>query len=527
MKVNLHARLNWRTPFFGVIFLFLTACGGGGGGGDTAESGGPEISSEPGSDEPAQDTGNIASLQRDSTYGLDPGDGISLVTPSPPNLFSFQGNDAVLLPDSGKLLVAGTVYDESAEEYRMAVWCLNENGSLDVSFGGDYNSDGVPDGFYLHYSESGGNGITVDAGGKILVAGWIHDRDFDRVGAVWRLKADGSMDTSFRGFLTPVAGVALYDEDDDGDGQPDGRSEAMAIQERLDGRLVIAGRGTKAGTADASMMVWKLVEKEQNLPLGSKNVYWGLDDSFAGNGRYEYRQAEDDAESHGYALAVTATTKIFVAGEVMSDRGRFDMALWCLEDSGSLCADFAGAGGGGVITHDNAAGGNGYDGARALWLDRRSGDLIVGGYSSGRALQALEAALWKYRRDGESWYLDATFGGDADGDGTADGYLVFGDPDESWNDEILDLDVDASGRIAAAGRRGVFGGRQQLLWLVDPSGKLLTENVVTAFEMKAAPILSEFRAVQFSDDGTTVAAVGSHDVKDGKVSLLSVRYLAP
>jgi uncharacterized delta-60 repeat protein len=93
---------------------------------------------------------------------------------------------ATALQPDGKILVAGTAYDEG-----FALVRYNPDGSLDVTFDGDGKAT-TNLGLGSHANGTGGNAIVRQRDGKILVVGMAHNgTDFD-IGLV-RFNLDGSL----------------------------------------------------------------------------------------------------------------------------------------------------------------------------------------------------------------------------------------------------------------------------------------------------------------------------------------------
>lgn len=91
----------------------------------------------------------------------------------------FRGDSGVTIQADGKIIVAG----HNVETSVASVLRLNADGSFDTSFG----EKGM-----VTIDDSSPDAVTVQADGKIVIAG-LHNRDFN----VTRLNADGSLDTSF------------------------------------------------------------------------------------------------------------------------------------------------------------------------------------------------------------------------------------------------------------------------------------------------------------------------------------------
>ncbi|MEX2317457.1 MAG: delta-60 repeat domain-containing protein [Pirellulales bacterium] len=144
------------------------------------------------------------------------------------------------IDDSGRFVVAG-YSDQWATGYDLAVARLNDDGTLDTSFGGDgkatvdFSSNG-------EISTDVGHSVAIDGSGRIVVAGEsdlgpgtmtkVINNDF----AVARLNDDGTLDASFSG-----DGKATIDF-----GGPLDNGYSVAID--ANGRIVVAGESYQGAT---------------------------------------------------------------------------------------------------------------------------------------------------------------------------------------------------------------------------------------------------------------------------------------
>ncbi|WP_457967062.1 type I secretion target [Pseudomonas sp. R4-84] len=143
-----------------------------------------------------------------------------------PNMGALEGYGFTLQAD-GKLLVPG--YNGE-----MVVARLNADGSLDSSFG----TDGLVDTQVAGLAAS----VTVQADGKILLAGGGEQNGSGFDFKIIRLNQDGTLDTSFGN-----AGVAVIDLTGD-------RDMARDITVLADGKILVAGQSTYFGNADFSLI---------------------------------------------------------------------------------------------------------------------------------------------------------------------------------------------------------------------------------------------------------------------------------
>jgi uncharacterized delta-60 repeat protein len=143
-----------------------------------------------------------------------------------PDIGALEGYGFTLQAD-GKLLVPG--YNGE-----MVVARLNADGSLDSSFG----TDGLADTQVAGLAAA----VTVQADGKILLAGGGEQEGSGYDFKIIRLNQDGTLDTSFGN-----AGVAVLDLTGD-------RDMARDITVLADGKILVAGQSTYFGNPDFSLI---------------------------------------------------------------------------------------------------------------------------------------------------------------------------------------------------------------------------------------------------------------------------------
>lgn len=244
----------------------------------------------------------------------------------------------IAIDGSGRILVAGTSTN-SAGNLDMVVWRLTDNGSLDMTFGGDYNGSNTPDGFVIvdgaafAGSNDFANDIQLDASGRIVVAGSSGLSDHDMV--VWRFTANGQLDTSFGvdydtsgtrdGFFKHNGATAANSHDTAGSLAIDGV-----------GRIVLAG-GSYNATSGYDMVIWRLT---------TDGV---LDTAFGGGQGYITYDRADDSDI-GRSVAIDSVGRILVAGytTVMTTTHE-DVTLWRYDTNGALDSGY---GNGGIAIYD-------------------------------------------------------------------------------------------------------------------------------------------------------------------------------
>lgn len=326
---------------------------------------------------------------------------------------------AVTIDSNGKILVAGSVEVSSNED--MIVLRFNPDGSLDSTFGGG-------DGVFTHDGAAGatgqtdyGSGIAIDANQRIVVVG---HSDSDSSGSIvlkataWRLNPNGTLDTSFNG-----VGYTAF-------GSVDTVVNSLAIDSS--NNLLLGGYGI-VGLGPEEIKLWKL------------NSNGTSDNGFGTNGVATYDGHGFSIDEAAYAIEMDSNENILVTGE-----GYGDLVLLRYTPAGVLDNTF---GVGGVVTHDDAAGGSGGDLGNDLIVDHE-GKILVAGQSGNGSNGDL--AIWKYNSDGT---LDTSF--------NSVGYMTIdaaGGP--SAHDEALSINLDETGHIIVTGLMHNGSDNDAVIWKI-------------------------------------------------------------
>ncbi|MGZ8181862.1 MAG: hypothetical protein ACXWT1_07890 [Methylobacter sp.] len=326
---------------------------------------------------------------------------------------SSSGASSVTVQANGKILVAGSSdIDSSNSDFALVRY--NSDGSLDTSFSGDGKVTTTV------YSIDHGNAVTVQADGKILVAGSSGIVIFDEIAdfAVVRYNSDGSLDTSFGG-----DGKVTTDFGDNDFG------ESVIVQ--TNGKILVAGRSSNASNDDFALVRY--------------NSDGSLDTSFSGDGK-----VTTDLGSYDRAKSVTLQTdgKILVAGSSWNGEN-FDFALVRYNSDGSLDTSFSGDGK--VTTALSLSD----DMAKSVTV-QANGKILVAGWSDSFTG---DFALVRYNSDGS---LDTGFNGD--GKVTTD----FG----SLSVAGYSVTVQADGKILVAGNSTNGSNTNFALARYNPNGSL-------------------------------------------------------
>ncbi|MCX7211794.1 MAG: Ig-like domain-containing protein [Burkholderiales bacterium] len=300
------------------------------------------------------------------------------------------GRSVVVQPD-GKILMAGYLSNGSDSDYSLIR--LSADGSLDTSFDGDGKLI-LPVGSSLDYGQS----VTVQADGKILVAGYsLNSGTYDF--SLIRLNSDGSTDSAFGSGGKLVVPV----------GSSNDVSYSVVVQP--DGKILIAGASYNGTDLDFSLI--------------RVNADGSLDTSFDGDGKLvlPIGSSNDVASS----LTVQPDGKILVAGT--SSGTNSDFSVIRLNADGVLDSAF-GTGGKLIVPV-----GSGEDAAYSLTL-QPDGKILVAGYSFNGTDN--DFSLIRLTADG---WLDGSFG--------SGGRLLI--PLGSGQDETRSLTLQPDGKILVAG----------------------------------------------------------------------------
>ncbi|MFW8626887.1 delta-60 repeat domain-containing protein [Deinococcus sp. ME38] len=304
---------------------------------------------------------------------------------------------ALSLDAQGRILVAGSTYT-GTQGWNFALARYTASGTLDPTFGtgGKVTTD-------FAGSLDFGFALSLDAQGRILVAGYTYTGTQGNNFALARYTASGALDPAFG-----TGGKVTTDFAGSNDG-------GFALSLDAQGRILVAGYAD-TGT------------QGNNFALARYTTSGALDATFGTGGKV----ITDFAGSSdlGFALSLDAQGRILVAGRANTGTQSDNFALARYTTNGALDPTF---GTGGKVATDFAGSS---DEGRALSLDAQ-GRILVAGYTY-TGTQSYNFALARYTASGA---LDATFG--TGGKVTTD---FTGSDDVSFA-----LSLDAQGRILVAG----------------------------------------------------------------------------
>lgn len=329
---------------------------------------------------------------------------------------SSDYGSSVTVQADGKILVAGKSW--IGGDYDFALVRYNSNGSLDTGFGYGGKVTTV-----IGSSDDTGRSVTIQADGKILVSGYSYNgSNYDF--ALVRYN-NGSLDTSFGydGIVTAYAGVA-YDY-------------LNSVKVQADGKILVAGYSRIGGDYDFILIRY--------------NSNGSLDASFDYNGivTTDFNLRDDTA----YSVTVQPDGKILVAGAAFRVDGGNDFALVRYNSNGSLDTSFSYDG---KVTTDLSYYG---DVASAVIVQADGKILVAGDYDLDNG-DNTRFALVRYNSNGS---LDTSFS--YDGKVTTD----FG-----YDDEAHSVTLQADGKILVAGDSYIGGDKDFALVRYNTNGSLDT-----------------------------------------------------
>lgn len=282
----------------------------------------------------------------------------------------------IIVDNNGKYVVVGYI-SPGANDADMAVWRFNPDGTLDTAFSGDgfasFDLGGTLAGGELAY------GLTLDNNGKYVITGFAPDTAGYLDMVIWRLNQDGTLDISF-----DSDGYVNHDAAAGGGGS----DIAYSVIVDSDGKYVASGESTTSG-GNSIFAVWRF------------NDDGSLDTTFDSDGYVSYDDIYVGGHSVGSSIVEQTDGKYLVTGQIADGSGYHDMAVWRLNNDGSLDPTFAIDG---YMTHDSPTGA-GLDDA-GIDIDIQSdGKYLISG-SSWDESENDKFVVWRLNNDGS---LDTSF----------------------------------------------------------------------------------------------------------------------
>jgi uncharacterized delta-60 repeat protein len=351
---------------------------------------------------------------------------------------NFEANVyGCVIRDNGKIVMTGSTTDYN--DYRILLIQLNEDGTLDESFG----DSGIvvqkigPD---MNFFEDQSYAITLQDDGKILVAGKSYNLDFKFVPVVVRFTENGQLDTDFGD--NGVAGIPVIEVENDFD--------CLVVQE--DGKIVASGHYANELLSFALLVV-------RFLPDGT------LDDTFGDNGIVNYPY---QADAEGFGITLNTDNKILLTGFTASPTYNFSMMLMKFDQQGNPDPDF---GDEGLVVADYGT----YDVGYSIYVQGND-KILVAGTSGDAPPSDCDMAIWRYNPDGT---LDDTFGTDG-----MSKIQFNGNPDEG-----LAMAHQSDGKIVIAGKaRNANFDYAMVRILNDFSTSLPETNELALLSMAPNPV---------------------------------------
>ncbi|HMC09985.1 MAG TPA: hypothetical protein VKH44_01795, partial [Pirellulaceae bacterium] len=267
-------------------------------------------------------------------------------------IFDFNGDvqhdsiaNAVTVDASGKIVVAGSarIGSGGSATTDLAVARFNADGTVDSSFGASGEAIiGFAGGI------ASGNAVTIDASGRIVVAGSASAGSFNELAAV-RLTSAGTLDASFGAGGKAVVNLG---------------HETVATQVAIDasGRIVLGGNSTVSGST--------------SIVLTRLNANGSVDGSF-GAGGVASASFNSGASETLQGLAIDANGNIVAAASLNTGvAGSFDVGVARFSANGTLDTTFS------VDGKVRERFSDGLDAVAGVMIDA-NGRLVVGGSSSG------------------------------------------------------------------------------------------------------------------------------------------------
>jgi len=332
------------------------------------------------------------------------------------NISSLGGyGSGITIDSSGRILVTGSS-DNASGNSNMVICRYNSNGTLDTTFN---NSGFVVSNVAAGGNgyDDGGNGITIDSSGRILVTGWSNNDGgglSDNM-TIWRYNADGTLDTTFsgQGYIvsssTPTAGL---------------RGDGITIDSS--GKILVTGWYYEVNNGgDIGMVIWRY------------NADGTLDTTF--NYPYGYvvpiKAATGSKYDYGNGITIDSSGRILVTGYSVNEGYPGYMVIWRYNADGTLDTTFNSPYG--YVVSNGVAGGTSYnlDYGNGITIDS-NGRILVSGTAKNWATEVSDMVIWRYNANGT---LDTTFYGQ--------GFVVTNGPYDGGSG----ITIDSSGRILVTG----------------------------------------------------------------------------
>ena len=463
----------------------------------------------------------------DTSFGG--GDGI--VTTAIGDSVDLEFGTSVMVQADDKILVAGLAQSfvvsptfgggvaSLSDDIDFALVRYNADGSLDTSFGGD----GIVTTNLGLFDQTWS--ATLQADGKILVAGTTTTFSGSADFVLIRYNVDGSLDTSFGGGDGSVVTAISAGT---------GRDFGFSVTAQTDGKIIVAGTSfTPSGGGDFTVVRYnadgsldgsfRAQEERLNPTEGALFTYTVPADRFTDpdGDTLTYAATQADGSPLPAWLTFEAATRTF-SGTPPSGSPDFNVRLTATDPSG-LSASYA------YAIHTNVAptragivvgdiGGGADSGNNVIAL--ADGKLLVTG-SGTTAAGGSDFALMRYNADGS---VDTSFGGD--------GVVATAIGQGNGSDSAAGAAVQSDGKIVVAGQAttptgGIdlavvrynadgsldtsFGGGDGVVTMAIGSGTATDQASAVAIQADGKIIASGTAMVRFNVDGSLDTSFGGGD----------------
>lgn len=201
---------------------------------------------------------------------------------------------------------------------------------------------------------------------------------------------------------------------------------------------------------------------DYDLAIWRYNTDGTLDTTFNSTGYVTHDSAAGgNGYDLGYSLKIQSDGKYVIAGCSANPSGNDDLAIWRYNSNGSHDTSFNSVG---YVTHNNAAGGNSHDVGYSVMI-QPDGKIIVAG-SSTNASANTDLAIWRYNSNGS---LDTSF--------NSTGYAIHNNAaGGNGSDGGQSLQIQSDGKYLIAGSSlGDFSSNDDLaIWRYNTNGTLDT-----------------------------------------------------
>jgi len=375
--------------------------------------------------------------------------------------------DLYFQPD-GKIVVVGARADINYQ-FSMLVMRLNEDGTLDTSFGTNGYSE--PE---ISTADDFAYAVAPLPGGQLLLAGAALDATFRNQPVVVRMNDDGTVDASFG-----AAGVASLPVS-----ELDNQFSAIGLQS--DGSIVAAGHMDRGLTAGGQTDFDVLVAR-----FSSGGV---LDGTF-GTGGIVLKPVSAELVEKALSMVVHPSDTITICGYTTNTDFSFDGILLRFDANGDDATNF---GNGGLVRFDNAVQDVFY--GIALQPD---GKVVACGTSGGFFFDPRDQLVARYTASGT---LDNAF----DTDGFALNSVM------GNFDEANAITLQADGKVVTAGKAntGTNNDVTVFRYLNDLNTMIGEERVENELAVHPNPVRA---------GGTVMLALGGSNVGDASLRLFDAR----